>query len=127
MADYPKNALEFEQWFATERACRDYLWRIRYPDGFICPRCGCTEAWPARRGLYRCQQCDYQLSATAGTIFQGTRKPLRVWFGAMWYVVSQKQGVRALCERRIWITTLMNSPSASTDAHHVRVASFSTA
>ena len=120
MADYPKNALEFEQWFATERACRDYLWRIRYPDGFICRRCGCTEGWPARRGLYRCQQCDYQVSATAGTIFQGTRKPLRVWFRAMWYVVNQKQGISALGLQRV--LGLGSYRTAWTWMHKLRVA-----
>ena len=120
MADYPKNALEFEQWFATERACRDYLWRIRYPDGFICPRCGCTGAWPARRGLYRCQECDYQVSATAGTIFQGTRKPLRVWFRAMWYVVNQKQGISALGLQRV--LGLGSYRTAWTWMHKLRVA-----
>ena len=120
MADYPKNALEFEQWFATERACRDYLWRIRYPDGFICRRCGCTEGWPARRGLYRCQECDYQVSATAGTIFQGTRKPLRVWFRAMWYVVNQKQGISALGLQRV--LGLGSYRTAWTWMHKLRVA-----
>ena len=120
MADYPKNALEFEQWFATEQACRDYLWRIRYPDGFICRRCGCTEGWPARRGLYRCQECDYQVSATAGTIFQGTRKPLRVWFRAMWYVVNQKQGISALGLQRV--LGLGSYRTAWTWMHKLRVA-----
>ena len=120
MADYPKNALEFEQWFGTEQACRDYLWRIRYPDGFICARCGSTEAWPATRGLCRCQQCDYQVSATAGTIFQGTRKPLRVWFRAMWYVVNQKQGISALGLQRV--LGLGSYRTAWTCMHKLRVA-----
>ena len=101
MADYPENALEFEQWFATEKACCDYLWQVRYPDGFVCPRCGGNESWSTERGLCRCQDCDYQMSVTAGTIFQGTRKPLRLWFRAMWYVVNQKQGVSALGLQRV--------------------------
>jgi transposase-like protein len=120
MADYPKNALEFDQWFATEQACRDYLWQIRYPDGFICPRCGSTQAWLATRGLYRCRQCDYQVSATAGTIFQGTRKPLRVWFCAMWYVVNQKQGISALGLQRV--LGLGSYRTAWTWMHKLRVA-----
>ena len=96
MEEYPANTLEFEEQFATEQACRDYLWRIRFPDGFSCPRCKCESFWTTSRGLYCCRQCEYQLSPTAGTIFQGTRKPLRLWFRAIWYVVGQKYGVSAL-------------------------------
>src|SRR6056297_1864307 len=120
MADYPNNALEFERWFATEQACREYLWQIRYPDGFACPRCGCAEAWLTKRGLYRCQKCDYQTSATSGTIFEGTRKPLQVWFRAMWYVVNQKQGVSALGLQRV--LGLGSYRTAWTWMHKLRVA-----
>ena len=48
------------------------------------------------RNLYRCTQCDLQTSITAGTIFQDTRKPLQIWFQAIWYVTNQKSGVSAL-------------------------------
>jgi len=120
MGNYPKNALEFERWFATEEACRDYLWQVRYPDGFLCPRCQGTKAWKMSSGLYWCQSCDYQMSVTAGTIFQGTRKPLRVWFGAMWYVVNQKQGVSALGLQRV--LGLGSYRTAWTWMHKLRVA-----
>jgi len=88
--------LEFAEWFATEQACRDSLLRLRFPDGFRCPRCNGGRAWLTGRGKYRCGSCDLQTSVTAGTIFQDTRKPLRQWFEAMWYVVNQKHGVSAL-------------------------------
>ena len=39
-----------------------------------------------------CGQCGHQTSVTAGTIFQDTHKPLRVWFHAIWLVTTQKQG-----------------------------------
>jgi transposase-like protein len=47
-------------------------------------------------GLLRCQSCHGRTSLTAGTVFQDTRKPLRTWFLAMWFVTSQKNGVSAL-------------------------------
>jgi len=47
-------------------------------------------------GWLRCRACRKQTSLTAGTIFEGTRKPLRMWFLAMWFVTSQKNGVSAL-------------------------------
>lgn len=99
--DYPKTILEFEERFATEDACREYLIQLRWPDGFRCPRCGHDQAWLSKRDLYRCRQCDLQTSVTAGTIFQDTRKPLRLWFRAIWYVVGQKNGVSALGLQRV--------------------------
>ena len=96
MEDYPRTMLELEKRFASEEACLQYLTELRWPDGFRCPRCGSGKAWYTKRGLYRCGDCDYQVSVTAGTVFQDTRKPLRMWFRAIWSVTSQKHGVSAL-------------------------------
>src|ERR1039457_3419187 len=46
-------------------------------------------------GLVCCRSCEYKLSLTAGTIFEGTRKPLLMWFRAIWWVVGQKNGACA--------------------------------
>ena len=96
MEDYPRTLAEFEARFATEEACRAYLAKLRWPTGFICPRCGHTRAWPVRTVLWQCASCGHQTSVTAGTIFDGTRAPLTTWFRAMWYVTSQKTGTSAL-------------------------------
>lgn len=96
MEDYPETIIEFEKRFATEEACKQYLYQLRWPDGFCCPRCGNQRAWTTKRGLYHCSHCDFQVSVTAGTVFQGTRIPLRIWFRVIWHMVSQKQGVSAL-------------------------------
>lgn len=95
MEQYPRTALEFQKQFATEKACWDYLCGLRWPKGFRCPRCDGQEAWHTDRGLYHCRSCGLQTSVTAGTIFHRTRKPLRVWFQAIWYVTNQKHGVSA--------------------------------
>lgn len=99
--DYPKTILDFEQRFATEEACREYVVQLRWPEGFCCPRCGHGKVWIMKRGLYWCHQCDYQVSVRAGTIFQDSRKSLRLWFRAIWYVVNQKHGVSALGLQRV--------------------------
>jgi transposase-like protein len=99
--DYPQTLQEFDDWFASEDACLTYLQRVRWPDGFRCPQCGGPTAWPTARGQFRCVTCQHQTSPTAGTIFQGTRKPLRTWFMAMWYLTSQKHGVSALGLQRV--------------------------
>jgi len=101
MEDYPRDLTEFEARFANEAACRDYLFRLRWPDGFRCPRCGGSRAWPLRSVLLECAACRYQTSVTAGTIFQDTRKPLTLWFRAMWWVTSQKNGASALGMQRV--------------------------
>lgn len=101
MEDYPRTLREFQHWFASEGACRAYLVHLRWPDGFRCPRCQHEKAWLTRRQVYHCQQCGGQTSVTAGTIFQDTRKPLRLWFEAIWYLVNQKNGVSALGLQRM--------------------------
>ena len=80
--------MEFEAMFASEEACREYLSRLRWPNGFRCPRCGGDKAWATKRSLWHCTACGRQVSLTAGTIFQDARKPLRMWFHAMWWVTS---------------------------------------
>jgi len=101
MEQFPKTMIEFEKQFSSEEACFQYLYQLRWPDGFICPRCGHSQAWHTKRKLYRCQKCDYQASITAGTIFQDTRMPLQLWFRAIWHITSQKYGANALGLQRI--------------------------
>jgi transposase-like protein len=93
---YPRTILELEDRFASEDACREYLMRLRWPQGFVCPQCGHRGGWPATRGRVICPHCRHQASVTAGTIFQDTHKPLRLWFRAIWQVTSQKNGASAL-------------------------------
>lgn len=93
---YPKTLLQFEQQFRNEQVCREYLAQIRWPTGFVCPRCGNLEAWETSRGLWVCQSCRRHVSLMSGTIFQGSRIPLTMWFRAMWHVTNQKHGMSAL-------------------------------
>lgn len=93
--DYPKTILELERRFAVDEACREYLFQLRWPDGFVCPRCNGSSVWRASRGRLVCRECRHQTSVTAGTIFQDTRTPLVEWFRAIWYVTSQKNGASA--------------------------------
>jgi len=99
--DYPRTLAELEARFSSEQACRDYLFRLRWPEGLRCSRCGETKAWSLRSGIWQCTRCGHQISVTAGTIFQDTRTPLTIWFRAMWWVTSQKNGVSALGLQRV--------------------------
>jgi transposase-like protein len=101
LEDYPRTLTELEARFSTNEACREYLVRLRWPEGFSCPACASPQAWATERGLFMCASCGHQTSATAGTIFQDTRTPLTLWFRAMWWVVSQKNGASALGLQRV--------------------------
>ena len=99
--DYPRTMQEFDEWFSNEVACVEYLRRLRWPEGFQCPNCGKNKEWLTGRGLLRCANCQRQTSVIAGTLFEGTRKPLRTWFQVMWYITSQKYGGNALGLKRV--------------------------
>lgn len=99
--DYPRTLLELERLFSTEQACRKYLFDLRWPDGFRCPRCEGGKSWALQSGRVQCAGCGYQVSMTAGTVFQDTRTPLTVWFRAMWLLISQKNGVSAVALQRV--------------------------
>lgn len=101
MEDYPRTLMQFKERFITEAACIQYLTSLRWPDGFCCPECDHNEAWETKRGLFQCRKCRRQTSVTAGTIFHDSRKPLRLWFEAMWHITSQKYGANALGLQRI--------------------------
>lgn len=101
MEDYPRTLMELESRFSTEEGCRAYLTSLRWPDGFVCPRCGHRSAWEKANRLLECAACHYQTSVIAGTIFDRTRTSLPVWFRAIWWVVTQKNGASALGLQRI--------------------------
>jgi len=87
--DHPRSLIEFMELYPTEAACAKAIFEHRWPEGFICARCGSKHAWYLqRRGLYECAHCHYQGSLTAGTIFHNSRTDLRKWFFAIWLLAS---------------------------------------
>jgi transposase-like protein len=99
--DYPATFQQLRSWFPDDDACRAYLGALRWPDGFVCPACGGTDAWRSKDGLWICQSCHRKTSVTAGTIFHRSRLPLTDWMAAVWFVCSQKNGVSALGLQRV--------------------------
>ena len=82
--------------FPNEESCLEYLSLTRWPNGYLCIRCNSKDVFKVGRGLYRCRTCMYDGSVISNTLFQGTHKPLRLWFQVIWYIVDQKNGVSAL-------------------------------
>ena len=93
MEIYPDTLLEFQKMFSSEKACRDYLVKIRWDDGFCCPVCSHNKFWEMSSKLYWCKNCNQRTSVTSGTIFHSSHKSLRLWFNAIWYVVNQPDHV----------------------------------
>jgi len=86
----------FQKQYATVEDCRKKLFEIRFPNGFICPRCGCVEYYTIpTRNLYQCKGCRHQLSVTAGTVMHRSHLPLLTWFWAIYLVSKDKRGFSA--------------------------------
>jgi len=101
MEKFPETLSEFEKRFSTEENCRDYLFGLRWPEGYHCPKCGHEKSWPVGKTLLQCAHCNHQASVIAGTIFQGTHKSLTIWFRVIWWVTGQKNGASAMGIKRV--------------------------
>ena len=100
--DFPKTATEFERRFATEEDCRAYWIEARWGGKPACARCGSTYVWPVRDGTtFECRDCDHQTSLTAGTLLEKTRKPLKMWFRAVFEISTRRTGISAMDLMRI--------------------------
>src|SRR5450830_520757 len=94
--DHPKTLIEFMDLYPTEEDCWQAIFEHRWPQGFVCARCGHTHAWHLRgRALFECAHCHYQGSLTAGTILSRTRTDLRKWLLAIWLLASTKKAPSA--------------------------------
>lgn len=96
MEDFPKNEIEFDQRFLNESACFDYLYKMKWPNGFSCTECGHRAYWVSSKNIYICTRCEHQYSLTAGTIMDSSKKPIKYWFKAMWWFTSRRSGVNAI-------------------------------
>ena len=98
---FPENLREFQRQFATEGACQEYLAMCRWPDGFVCPRCGHRRAYTvAKRRHWQCVSCRHQVSLTSGTILHRTKTALTAWFWAAYLMTTDKRGISALLLQR---------------------------
>lgn len=92
---------EFMLRYATEDNCRRELFKLRWPDGFVCPDCGNNTYCELRtRKIFQCNRCHSQISITAGTIFHASHLPLSIWFLAIYLLTQNKTGISALALSR---------------------------
>jgi transposase-like protein len=82
--------------FSSDAKCRELLKRLRWPNGPECPRCkGRATALDTSKDLLYCKDCDYQFTATAGTIFHDSHLPLIKWFCAVYLLCESRKGMSA--------------------------------
>lgn len=94
---------EFLKDCGTESQCEQALEAVRWPEGFRCPRCAGEAHYVLRDGVrkvFQCNACRHQASLIAGTIFQGTKLPLTIWFLAIYLLSQAKTGLSALALKR---------------------------
>src|SRR6202521_4912959 len=98
---FPKTLREFQSQFSSEEACQKYLASCRWPDGFVCPRCGDQSAYElVKLKRWQCTGCRHQVSVTAQTILHNTKIPRTVWFWAAYLMTTDKRGISALLLQR---------------------------
>jgi hypothetical protein len=100
--DFPKTATKFEERFATEEDCRAFWIEARWGGEPACARCGSKRVWTIRGGTtFVCADCDHQTSLTSGTVLEKTRKPLKMWFCAVFEISTRRTGISAKDLQRI--------------------------
>ena len=93
----PISFMEFKRRFSSEEACRDYLYHMRWPDGFVCPKCGHTSCYVVTtRNLYQCTACNYQASVLVGTVMERSHLPLVIWCWGIYFIGIDKRGCSSM-------------------------------
>src|SRR5438105_5012167 len=98
MSDFPRSLIEFQQRFADDAACVEYLFAARWPAGFVCPGCGSSKAWElqTKAWTWECAGCGKQTSVTAGTVMHHSKLALTSWFWAAYLMATHSNGISAL-------------------------------
>jgi len=90
------NLIQLMEKFNSEDRCREYIEALRWPSGVCCTRCGSLSVSRiVKRHQYDCNDCRYQFSAMAGTVFHDSHLPLWKWFLATYLICESKKGISA--------------------------------
>jgi transposase-like protein len=85
--------------FQDADKAREYLERIQWPHGPVCPHCGVIgqhyqiTGKASRPGLWKCKDCREQFTVTVGTVFERSKIKLNVWLQAVFLLCSSKKGM----------------------------------
>jgi len=90
---------QFHERYGREEQCQEALAAARWPEGFHCPSCAGRRhsRFQRQSRLYwQCSHCRHQVSVLAGTLFQGSKLPLTVWFLGIHLITRPGNGVSAV-------------------------------
>jgi transposase-like protein len=90
----PSNLLEAIRYFSDLDIATDYVAKLRWPNGPVCPRCGATKySYLTTRRIWKCKACKRQYSVKVGTIFEDSPLGLDKWLPAIWLAANSKNGI----------------------------------
>jgi len=116
-----RSLLTFQKEFSTEEDCVRHLMSLRWPEGFVCPKCANNAYWlVSTRRLSTCTKCRYQTSITSGTIFHKTRTQLVKWYWLIYHMAVSKVGVSIAQVQRM--LEIKDYKTAWLMAHKIRKA-----
>lgn len=90
------NLYQFQKQFTTNEKCEEYLFKLKWPDGYVCKKCGCKHYFTTKTrnlNLFECAQCGYQATVIVDTIFAKTRTELTKWFIAIFLFAYDKRSI----------------------------------
>lgn len=92
---------EFVERFGTEGKCEQMLFKVRWPNGFICEKCEHDSyCYIKSRRTFQCNRCKHQTSVKSNTLFHSSNVPLTKWFLAIFLISQNKNGQSALGLKR---------------------------
>jgi transposase-like protein len=92
--EHPTNLIEAIRYFSDLDVCTAFVAKLRWPNGPVCPRCGCVEySYLTTRRLWKCKGCKKQYSVKLGTIFEESKLGLDKWLPAVWLAANSKNGI----------------------------------
>ena len=85
---------EFQGQFPDDQSCYDHLSRLKWPEGFVCEKCGHTHYCKGKLERTRqCTKCGYQATPTSGTLFHKVKFPIVKAFYIVYFIATNKQGI----------------------------------
>lgn len=91
---YPTSLVEAIRHFSDLDVCTEFVAKLRWLNGPVCPRCGCVEySYLTTRRLWKCKGCKKQYSVKLGTIFEDSKLGLDKWLPAVWLIANSKNGI----------------------------------
>ena len=112
---------DFYEKFGYREQCEEHLYSIKWPSGFICPKCGgryATSFPKNNRTVFQCHNCNHQTSLLVGTLFERTHLPLTKWYLALYLISAAKTSAALELHRKLGV----NHKTASLMLHKIMAA-----